>query len=190
MLPFGTRYMAAGLSCWADREGRLEDRPLKLKMEMFPADNVDVDSMLDELEKGAWPSFVTEIKKAAKKSPMAQDVLDVLEKSYRDKVGYWKHGGIVGVMSYGGGIIGRYCDLPEEYPNVSHFHTMRINQPAGWFYNTDLLRKICDIWEKHGSGLTNILAASSKVLPAWSKLRSSTSALSANAAALLVRVSP
>ncbi len=27
--------------------------------------------LLDELEKGKWPSFVKEIKKAAKKSPMA-----------------------------------------------------------------------------------------------------------------------
>jgi hypothetical protein len=91
---------------------------------------------LDELEKGKWPSFVKEIKTAAEKSPMAQDLLGQLEKSYRDKIGYWKHGGIVGVMGYGGGVIGRYSSLPEEFPNVSHFHTIRVNQPAGWFYNT------------------------------------------------------
>ena len=40
--------------------------------------------LLDELESGPYPSFVTEIKKAAAKSPMAQDVLGQLEKSYRD----------------------------------------------------------------------------------------------------------
>jgi len=111
---------------------------------------------LDELEKGKWPSFVKEIKTAAEKSPMAQDLLGQLEKSYRDKIGYWKHGGIVGVMGYGGGVIGRYSALPQEFPNVSHFHTIRVNQPAGWFYNTKALRSICDIWEKHGSGLTNM----------------------------------
>jgi len=88
---------------------------------------------LDELEKGKWPSFVREIKMAAEKNAMAKDLLGQLEKSYRDKIGYWKHGGIVGVMGYGGGVIGRYSALPEEFPNVSHFHTMRINQPAGWF---------------------------------------------------------
>lgn len=47
---FPARYMAAGLSCWADREGRLEDRPLRLKMQMFPADDVDVNALLNELQ--------------------------------------------------------------------------------------------------------------------------------------------
>lgn len=111
---------------------------------------------LDELEKGGWPSFVSEIKDAAQKSPMAADLLGQLEKSYDDRRGYWKHGGIVGVMGYGGGVIGRYTDLPEQFPNVSHFHTVRVNQTAGWFYTSDALRKICDIWEEHGSGLTNL----------------------------------
>ena len=111
---------------------------------------------LDELEKGAWPSFVREIKTAAEKNPMANDLLGQLERSYEERIGHWKHGGIVGVMGYGGGVIGRYSDLPEEFPNVSHFHTLRINQPAGWFYTSDILRKLCDIWEKHGSGLTNM----------------------------------
>ena len=86
---------------------------------------------LDELEKGAWPSFVKEIKTAAEKNPMANDLLGQLERSYEEKIGHWKHGGIVGVLGYGGGVIGRYSDLPEEFPNVSHFHTIRINQPAG-----------------------------------------------------------
>jgi sulfite reductase alpha subunit len=112
--------------------------------------------MLDELEKGPWPSFVTEIKKAAKTSPMAEDELGQLEKSFQTRLGYWKHGGIVGVLGYGGGVIGRYSDLPEEFPNVAHFHTVRINQTSGWFYSTKALREICDIWDKYGSGLTNL----------------------------------
>lgn len=120
--------------------------------------------LLDELEKGPWPSFVTEIKMAAKRSPMSVDLLGQLERSYREKIGYWKHGGIVGVMGYGGGVIGRYSDLPEDYPNISHFHTMRINQPAGWFYTSDALRKICNIWEKHGSGLTNMHGSTGDII--------------------------
>jgi len=111
---------------------------------------------LDELEKGGWPSFVKEIKMAAKKSPMAADLLGQLEQSYNEKIGHWKHGGIVGVMGYGGGVIGRYSDLPDKWPNVSHFHTMRVNQPAGWYYTSEALRQICDIWERRGSGLTNM----------------------------------
>ena len=111
---------------------------------------------LDELEKGPWPSFVTEIKLAGAENAMANDLLGQLEQSYVERVGHWKHGGIVGVMGYGGGIIGRYSDLPEEYPDVAHFHTLRVNQPAAWFYTSDALRSLCDIWEEHGSGLTNM----------------------------------
>ncbi|MCP4599459.1 MAG: dissimilatory-type sulfite reductase subunit alpha [Proteobacteria bacterium] len=112
--------------------------------------------LLNELESGPWPSFVTEIKKSAEKgSASANDLLGVLERSYNEKLGHWKHGGIVGVFGYGGGVIGRYNDLPEEFPEVAHFHTVRVNQTSGWFYTADVLRKICDIWEKHGSGITN-----------------------------------
>ena len=119
---------------------------------------------LDELEKGAWPSFVTEIKSQAEKNPMSKDLLGQLERSYEEKIGHWKHGGIVGVMGYGGGVIGRYSDLPEDFPNVSHFHTLRINHPAGWFYTSDVLRKLCDIWEKHGSGLTNMHGSTGDII--------------------------
>lgn len=48
-LDFATRLLFAGLWTLADREGRLEDRPKKIKIGVFPADNVDVDTMLQEL---------------------------------------------------------------------------------------------------------------------------------------------
>ena len=115
--------------------------------------------MIDELEKGPFPSFVTEIKKARNSSSMpdmADDELGQLEKSFQTKRGYWKHGGIVGVLGYGSGVIGRYSSLPEEFPGVAHFHTYRINQPSGFFYTSKALKEICDIWDKYGSGLTNM----------------------------------
>ncbi len=112
--------------------------------------------LLDEIEQGPWPSFVKEIKLAAKTSKMPADLLGQVEMSYREKKGHWKHGGIVGVRGYGGGVIGRYSDQPEKFPNVAQFHTIRVNQPAGWFYSSEALRTICDIWERHGSGLTNV----------------------------------
>jgi sulfite reductase alpha subunit len=120
--------------------------------------------LLDDLEKGEWPSFVKEIKKAARKSEMASGLLKQLELSYKEKIGHWKHGGIVGVMGYGGGVIGRYSDLSEEIPEVAHFHTLRINQPSGWFYTSDALRKLCDIWEKHGSGVTNMHGSTGDII--------------------------
>jgi sulfite reductase alpha subunit len=112
--------------------------------------------LLDELEKGPWPSFIKEIKRAAATNEMANDELGQIEKSFKTKRGYWKHGGIVGVLGYGGGVIGRYSSLPEEFPGVAHFHTVRINQPSGFFYKSDSLREIMDLWDKYGSGLTNM----------------------------------
>jgi len=50
-LDMTARYMAAGLVCWADKAGRLKDRPIRLKMEMFPADPIDVDELLDRMDK-------------------------------------------------------------------------------------------------------------------------------------------
>ena len=119
--------------------------------------------LLDELEKGPWPSFVKELKLSAD-NPMTADLLGVLERSYNDNIGHWKHGGLVGVMGYGGGVIGRYNDLPDEFPDVAEFHTLRINQPSGWFYTADVLRKLCDIWEKHGSGMTNMHGSTGDII--------------------------
>jgi len=120
--------------------------------------------LLDELEKGKWPSFVTQIKQAALKTEAAGELLQVLERSYVERRGHWKHGGIVGVRGYGGGVIGRYVDEPETYPNIAEFHTIRINQPSGFFYNTKTLRTICDLWEKHGSGLTNMHGSTGDII--------------------------
>ena len=128
------------------------------------ADEKRATPLLDELEKGPWPSFVKEIKAAAKAKPTAEDLLGQLELSYKEKVSHWKHGGIVGVMGYGGGVIGRYSDVPEQFPNVSHFHTLRVNHPSGWFYTSDVLRKLCDIWETHGSDLTNFHGSTGDII--------------------------
>jgi sulfite reductase alpha subunit len=112
--------------------------------------------LLDELESGPWPSFVTDLKRQAEKKPECWDILGQLELSFVDKITHWKHGGIVGVFGYGGGIVGRYSDSPKQFPGVAHFHTVRLNQPSSKFYNSAKLRDICDLWEKYGSGMTNM----------------------------------
>lgn len=48
-LDFATRLLFAGLWTVADREGRLQDRPKKIKIDVFPADNLDIDAMLQQL---------------------------------------------------------------------------------------------------------------------------------------------
>jgi sulfite reductase alpha subunit len=112
---------------------------------------------LDELEKGPWPSFVTGLKRLAAKNDMSVDLLGQLEKSYETRKGYWK-GGTVSVFGYGGGVIPRFTELKNEkeepmFPDAAQFHTLRIMPPAGMHYDTATLRKMCDIWEKYGSGL-------------------------------------
>jgi sulfite reductase alpha subunit len=120
--------------------------------------------MIEELEKGPWPSYVTELKRAAEKNDAVKDLLRVQELAFNTKVTPWKHGGIVGVRGYGGGVIGRYVQDPVEFPNIEAFHTMRVNHPAGWFYDTKALRTICDIWDKHGSGLTNMHGSTGDII--------------------------
>lgn len=111
--------------------------------------------LMDELEKGPWPSFVSDLKRQAEKNPQCWDIVGQMELSFKDRMTHWKHGGIVGVFGYGGGIVGRYSDVPDKFPGVAHFHTVRLNQPSSKFYRTDLLRKLCDLWERRGSGMTN-----------------------------------
>ena len=111
--------------------------------------------LLDELESGPWPSFVTDIKRQAETKPECWDILGQLELSFKDRITHWKHGGIVGVFGYGGGIVGRYSDVPAQFPGVAHFDTVRLNQPSSKFYSSEKLRAICDLWEKYGSGMTN-----------------------------------
>jgi hypothetical protein len=48
-LPFEARLLFIGLWTIADRAGRLLDRPKKIKMDIFPADDVDVDACLTGL---------------------------------------------------------------------------------------------------------------------------------------------
>jgi len=120
--------------------------------------------LLDELESGPWPSFVTDIKRQAEKNPDCWDILGQVELSYKDKITHWKHGGIVGVFGYGGGIVGRYSDMPKQFPGVEHFHTVRVNQPASKYYSTENLRQLMKLWDKHGSGMTNMHGSTGDII--------------------------
>ena len=124
--------------------------------------------MLDQLESGPWPSFVTGLKRLAEDNDMTVDLLGQLETSYKTKKGYWK-GGTVGVYGYGGGVIPRFTELKDEnenpmFPAAAEFHTLRIMPPPGMHYTTDLLRKLCDVWQKHGSGLIALHGQSGDIM--------------------------
>jgi len=50
-LPHGHRIAFQGLWCYADREGRLEDKPKKLKALIFPYEPADFEKILNDLTK-------------------------------------------------------------------------------------------------------------------------------------------
>ncbi len=123
---------------------------------------------LDQLESGPWPSFVTGLKRLAKDSDMVVDLLGQLEHSYQTRKGYWK-GGTASVIGYGGGVIPRFSELMDKdgkpmFPEAKEFHTIRIMPSPGMHYDTDILRKFCDLWERHGSGLIALHGQSGDIM--------------------------
>ncbi|MCB1733565.1 MAG: dissimilatory-type sulfite reductase subunit alpha [Gammaproteobacteria bacterium] len=114
--------------------------------------------MLDQLESGEWPSFISGFKRLRDEHPekrineVANSLLGQLEHSYETRKGYWK-GGTVSVFGYGGGIIPRFSEVGHAFPESKEFHTLRVQPPAGNFYTTSMLRQLADSWEKYGSGL-------------------------------------
>jgi hypothetical protein len=53
-MPPETRLLFMGLWCLADREGRFEDRPKKIKMELFPCDEFSIEDSLSTLTAGGF----------------------------------------------------------------------------------------------------------------------------------------
>ena len=88
------------------------------------ADEKPVTPMLDELEERPMAKLCQRNQKRSATNAMAKDLLGQLELSYEEKRNHWKHGGIVGVLGYGGGVIGRYSDLPRS------FRQWRISTPC------------------------------------------------------------
>jgi hypothetical protein len=60
-LPLTGRLLFQGLWCWADRLGRLEDRPLRIKAHILPFDDADADALLNDLaERGFIVRYVVD----------------------------------------------------------------------------------------------------------------------------------
>lgn len=90
--------------------------------------------MLDELENGPWPSFISGFKRLRDDHPderiknTANSLLGQLEHSYETRKGYWK-GGTLSVFGYGAGIIPRFSEVADRFKASKEFHTLRIQPP-------------------------------------------------------------
>ena len=71
--------------------------------------------MLDQLEGGPWPSFVTGLKRLAHENNMMVDLLGQLEHSYKTRLGYWK-GGTVSVFGH---------NSPRKMKSGCHQHSSK-----------------------------------------------------------------
>ncbi len=110
--------------------------------------------LLDELEKGPWPSFVKRIQAVRRQKRPKRRICSVASNNpIRIKSPTWKHGGIaLGKRVMGAAYLPLYR-IPEKFPNAEQMHTVRVNHPSGWFYTTKALRTICDIWRSTGADL-------------------------------------
>ena len=111
--------------------------------------------LLDELEEGPWPSFVSDLKQLSETKPQVAQLLNQLEESYENRWNYWT-GTVLNVSGYGGGVIARLSDKAEKYPELAEFHTIRVIPPPGFVYSTERLRNLADICEKHGAGILQL----------------------------------
>lgn len=83
-----TRLLFAGLWCLADREGRLEDRPMRIKGELFPYENFDVEDAIDSLESAGFiqrysadgESFIQVLKFSKHQFPHPKEAKSVIPK--------------------------------------------------------------------------------------------------------------
>ncbi len=120
-------------------------------------------SLVDELIEGKWPSFIADLKQLGERKPQVEQLLGQMNQSYKDLWNYWQ-GTVLNVDGYGGGVIARYSELSDEYPDIAQFHTIRIIPPSGWVYSTETLRELCDIWDKHGAGIIQLHGMTGDIL--------------------------
>jgi len=81
-LPMETRMLFIGLWLLADREGRLEDRPKRIKAELFAFENLDIDSMLNQLQSC---SFLVRYDVGGKKFIQVENFVKHQDPHYKEK---------------------------------------------------------------------------------------------------------
>ena len=101
------------------------------------------EDIIEALEKGPWPSFVREMKRTKTHFQLYADGI----RQNRTQFGY---GGYVSVPEIGAGVETRRTRRPDILEESCF---VRVLVPAAGFFSTSLLREICEIAERFGSGL-------------------------------------
>jgi hypothetical protein len=105
------RILFIGLWCLADKEGRLEDRPKRIKIEIFPYDNYDAEKGLIELEKAR---FILRYKGNANSSArILSPEQPVTELAIIQIINFSKYQRISGKENQG---VSRFPPPPDGYP--------------------------------------------------------------------------
>lgn len=94
-LPPLARLLFAGLWCLADREGRLEDRPARIKAETLPYDRVNVDELLSKLHSSGFvvrysvgdANFIQVVNFLKHQTPHAREAESVIPRHERHDLG-------------------------------------------------------------------------------------------------------
>ena len=106
-----TRLLFAGLWCLADRAGRLEDRPKRIRAEILPYDDGSVDDMLEELQGAGFiqryqvgeQRFIQVLNFAKHQNPHHREAESTIpapaEDSARTEQGYDEPGASLGLSS-------------------------------------------------------------------------------------------
>jgi sulfite reductase alpha subunit len=143
--------------------------------------------LLDQLESGPWPSFVSDLKQeAARANRMKKCEYQIPVGRGRGPAG--RHGALLQTRPdpletrrhrrcfrlrrrrYRSVLRPARC-VPRRGPFSHH-----ARQPAGGkFYTTEFLKKLCDLWEFRGSGITNMHGSTGDIIflgtttPSWKR---------------------
>ena len=102
----------------------------------------------DELEKGPWPSHVTQLKSTKYEFGMYEEALRLRQTQ-------WDYGGYVSLPGVAAGVLVRASTRPE-ISKGSNF--IRIMDPCGNFFRTDKMRQLIDIADRRAYGLLHLLS--------------------------------
>lgn len=111
---------------------------------------IEGNKILDELEKGPWPSHVKEVRKT-------RYPVKLYGASLYAKRDFWTTGGYVSVPGVPTGILMRVTSRPDigESANV-----VRVYVPSGQFLSSKMLNKLADFADKYGVGMVHAITTS------------------------------